>query len=154
MLFSAFLLTCVSSNPRPLCLEFSHFSFSMRRYFNGKIVALEVTRSLQKSCHQYSSVVELCTRPLVSWASLMVQLVKNVCNVGDQGLIPELGRFPGEGKGYPLQYSGLEGCKESDVTERLLLSLFTWVSFTIDSFIYIIAIIISDWKSCLDNSIQ
>ena len=29
-------------------------------------------------------------------------------NVGDLGLIPELGRSPGEGKGYPLQYSGLE----------------------------------------------
>ena len=28
--------------------------------------------------------------------------------VGDLGSIPELGRFPGEGKGYPLQYSGLE----------------------------------------------
>ena len=30
------------------------------------------------------------------------------CNVGDLGSIPELGRSPGEGKGYPLQYSGLE----------------------------------------------
>ena len=30
------------------------------------------------------------------------------CNVGDLGLIPEFGRSPGEGKGYPLQYSGLE----------------------------------------------
>ena len=30
------------------------------------------------------------------------------CNVGDLGLIPGLGRFPGEGEGYPLQYSGLE----------------------------------------------
>ena len=29
-------------------------------------------------------------------------------NGGDLGLIPELGRSPGEGKGYPLQYSGLE----------------------------------------------
>ena len=28
--------------------------------------------------------------------------------MGDLGLIPGLGRFPGEGKGYPLQYSGLE----------------------------------------------
>ena len=27
---------------------------------------------------------------------------------GDLGSIPGLGRFPGEGKGYPLQYSGLE----------------------------------------------
>ena len=30
------------------------------------------------------------------------------CNVGDLGLIPGLGRPPGEGKGYPLQYPGLE----------------------------------------------
>ena len=30
------------------------------------------------------------------------------CNVGDLDLIPGLGRSPGEGKGYPLQYSGLE----------------------------------------------
>ena len=27
-------------------------------------------------------------------------------NVGDLGSVPGLGRFPGEGKGYPLQYSG------------------------------------------------
>ena len=48
------------------------------------------------------------------------------------GLIPGLGRSPGEGKGYPLQYSGLQnsmncisswGCKDSDTTERLSLSL-------------------------------
>ena len=30
------------------------------------------------------------------------------CNAGNPGLIPGLGRSPGEGKGYPLQYSGLE----------------------------------------------
>ena len=30
------------------------------------------------------------------------------CNAGDLGSIPGLGRYPGEGKGYPLQYSGLE----------------------------------------------
>ena len=33
---------------------------------------------------------------------------ESTCNVGDLGLIPGLGRSPGEGKGYPLQYSGLE----------------------------------------------
>ena len=33
---------------------------------------------------------------------------ESACNVGDLGLISGLGRFPGEGKGYPLQYSGLE----------------------------------------------
>ena len=53
------------------------------------------------------------------------------CNVGDLGLIPGLGRSPGEGKGYPLQYSGLEnsmdcivhGVAESDMTEQLSLHL-------------------------------
>ena len=31
-----------------------------------------------------------------------------VCNAGDGGLIPGLGRSPGEGNGNPLQYSCLE----------------------------------------------
>ena len=49
------------------------------------------------------------------WASLVDQSVKNllamqqpVCNAGDLGSIPGLGRFPGEGKSHPLQCSGLE----------------------------------------------
>ena len=54
------------------------------------------------------------------------------CIVGDLGLIPGLGGSPGEGKRYPLQYSGLEnstdcivhGVAESDTTEQLSLSLF------------------------------
>ena len=40
-------------------------------------------------------------------------------NAGDLGLIPRLGRSPGEGKGYPLQYSGLENsmdCRLHGVT--------------------------------------
>ena len=53
---------------------------------------------------------------------------ESTCNVGYQGSIPGLGRPPGEGKGYPVQYSGLEnfmecvvhgGRKESDMTEQL-----------------------------------
>ena len=38
---------------------------------------------------------------------------ESACNAGDLGLIPGLGRSPGGGNGYPLQYSGLEksmGC--------------------------------------------
>ena len=41
-----------------------------------------------------------------------------------ESLIPGLGRSPGEGKGYPLQYSGLENPMdyiESDKTEQLSL---------------------------------
>ena len=33
---------------------------------------------------------------------------QSVCNAGDLGSIPGLGKSPGDGKGYPLQYSGLE----------------------------------------------
>ena len=33
---------------------------------------------------------------------------ESTCNVGDLGSSPVLGRFPGEGEGYPLQYSSLE----------------------------------------------
>ena len=58
---------------------------------------------------------------------------ESACNVGDLGLIPGLGRYPGGGHGNPQQYSCLEnpprqrslvgyspwGCKEWDTTERL-----------------------------------
>ena len=58
---------------------------------------------------------------------------ESTCNVGDLGSIPGLGRSPGGGKGYPLQYFHLEtphgqkslvGCnawgrKELDMTVRL-----------------------------------
>ena len=33
---------------------------------------------------------------------------ESACNAGDLGSTPGLGRSPGEGKGYPLQYTGLE----------------------------------------------
>ena len=58
---------------------------------------------------------------------------ESVCNAGDPGLIPGLGRSPGGGLGNPLQYSCLENPqgqrslvgyspwspKELDTTERL-----------------------------------
>ena len=45
-----------------------------------------------------------------SWASLVSQGGggESAYNAGDSGLIPVLGRSPGEGNGYPLQYSYLE----------------------------------------------
>jgi len=33
---------------------------------------------------------------------------ESTCNAGDLGSIPELGRSPGKGNSYPLQYPGLE----------------------------------------------
>ena len=53
---------------------------------------------------------------------------ESACNAGDPGSISGSGRSSGEGKGYPLQYSGLEnsmdspwGCKDADTAERLPL---------------------------------
>ena len=55
---------------------------------------------------------------------------ESACNARDLGLTSGLGRFLGEGKGYPLQYSDLEnymdctvheGLKESDMTDKLSL---------------------------------
>ena len=56
---------------------------------------------------------------------------ESACNVGDLGLVPGLGRSPGEGKGHPLQYSCLESSMDytvhvvaqSDTTQRLSLSI-------------------------------
>ena len=53
---------------------------------------------------------------------------ESACNAEDLGSIPGLGRCPGEGTSYPLQYFGLEnsmdmdstwGPKESNMTEQL-----------------------------------
>ena len=66
---------------------------------------------------------------LVQVAWVVKHPLANEGDIRDMGLITGLGRFLGEGKGYPLQYSGLEnsmdyspwGCKESDTTEWLSL---------------------------------
>ena len=42
---------------------------------------------------------------------------ESACDVGDLGSIPGLGRSPGEGKGYPLQYSDLENSMDCTVHE-------------------------------------
>ena len=50
------------------------------------------------------------------------------CNAGDPGSIPGSGRSPGEGIGYPLQYSGLENSMDCIVhggtKSRTQLSVF------------------------------
>ena len=52
---------------------------------------------------------------------------ESACNEGDPGSIPGLGRSPGEGNGYPLQYSGLENSMESMGSQRVRHD---WVTFT------------------------
>ena len=42
---------------------------------------------------------------------------ESACSVGDLGSMPGLGRSPGEGKGYRLQYSGLDNSMDCIVHE-------------------------------------
>jgi len=51
---------------------------------------------------------------------------ESACNVGDLSLIPGLGRSPGEGKGYPLQYCGLEN--SIDCIVHGITKCQTWLS--------------------------
>ena len=48
---------------------------------------------------------------------------ESACSVGDLGLIPALGRSPGEGKGYPLQYSGLENFMWASLVAQMVRNL-------------------------------
>ena len=44
----------------------------------------------------------------------------SICNVGAPGLISRLGRFPGEGNGYPLQYSSLENSMDTEAWQAIV----------------------------------
>ena len=81
---------------------------------------------------------------------------ESACNVGDLGLIPGLGRSPGEGHGNPLQYSCLENPdgwrslisdspwdgKESDMTEH---NTTAWYSKIFYSVVFSITLL---WTTC------
>ena len=70
---------------------------------------------------------------------------ESACTAGDLGSIPGLGRFPGEGNSYPLQYSCLEnphgqrtlagyslwGRKELDMTDRLTTQTHNVIEFSL-----------------------
>ena len=51
---------------------------------------------------------------------------ESACNAGDLGLIPGLGRYPGEGESYPVRYSGLENFMDCIV--RGVTKSWTWLS--------------------------
>ena len=56
---------------------------------------------------------------------------ESACNAGDMGLIPGLGKYPGEGIGYPLQYSCLENSMDRGAWWALFYGVTksqTWLS--------------------------
>ena len=54
---------------------------------------------------------------------------ESTCNEGDLGSIPGLQRCPGEGKGYPLQYFGLENSMDYSSWGQKRVG-HDWVTFT------------------------
>ena len=45
---------------------------------------------------------------------------ESACNAGDPGSIPGWGRSPGEGNGYPLQYSSLENPMDTGAWQAIV----------------------------------
>ena len=106
-------LGCWQGNPKiskarkllsPLGLEESRYEMMMPELWSqdhqvtsgATVELLRGTRSGEEGgCLSGSSLVDLDSR-------------ESTCNAGDMGLIPGSGRYPGEGNGYPLQYSCLE----------------------------------------------
>ena len=75
----------------------------------------------------------------------MTQTVESACSAGDLGLMPGLGRSPGDGNGNPLQYSCLENPMDGGAWQATLhgvaksrtrLSDFTLL-YTLVSFFYV-----------------
>ena len=69
-----------------------------------------------KECSNYHAIV-LISHARRSFPDSSVGK-ESVCNAGDLSLIPGLGRSPGEGKSYPLQYSGLENSMENSMRSQ------------------------------------
>ena len=91
------------------------------------MLSLPVPKALSTRHHPASSsscplpcphlIAQLVKNPPAMWETLVQVLGQEE---GDLGLIPGLGRTPGEGRGSPLQYSGLENsidCIAHGVTE-------------------------------------
>ena len=114
------------------------------------------------NCVVYVSLIDLCFL-FIYYKGFPRSSVgkKSACNAGNPGLIAGLGRSAGEGKGYPLQYSGLEnstdcvawGRKESDTTERLSLHFIYCILLLMVNlhFYMVISVVISDFVPYLER---
>ena len=87
----------------------------------------------------------------------MAQLIEeSACNAGDLGSVSGLGRSPGDGKGYPLQYPGLENSMDCIVhgvrKSRTQLSDFHFHLFIIHTYTCV-CIINNIIIHCINNKI-
>ena len=85
--------------------------------------------------HDWSDLAHTHACPWLNWFTLHQTFFpggsagrESACNDGDLGSIPGLGRSPGEGNGYPLQYTGLENPMEYSPWGRRVRH--DWATFT------------------------
>ena len=112
-------LSCFFNDPADvgnLISGSSAFSKSSLNIWNFTVHIL-LKPGLESFKHYFASVWDECNC-MVVWAIFGIAFFwdfaggsdgkVSACNAGDPGMIPELGRSPGEGNGSPLQYSCLE----------------------------------------------
>ena len=74
-----------------------------------------------------SSSSRLCQlRQVLLFSGFPYGSADKACNAGDLSLMSGLGRYPGEEKGYPFQYSGLEN--SMDCTVHGVTKSWTWLT--------------------------
>ena len=99
------------------------YTFKPKAYISD-LLLIHITMLIKKKRHLTWILLKV---PYVVWASLVAQLVKKLPAMWETWV----GKIPGEGKGYSLQYSGLgnsmacivHGVTKSWTTEQLSLSL-------------------------------
>ena len=88
-------------------------------YIAGRFFTIWATReALYINKRTYNTFVHITLTKIMDFPDSSIDK-ESTCNAGDPGWVPGLGRCPGEGKVYPLQYSGLENCKMLDTNEQL-----------------------------------
>ena len=99
-------LLWVTETGNPMCKQRTTLAFTLYLGVNSpqqRLNSLETSKTLQLIL--FGNNFLLCF-PCGSAGK------ESACNVEDLGLIPGLGRSHGEGKGYLLQYSWLENCRD------------------------------------------
>ena len=125
-LWKMFIFLLIQSNSVIICktcAEFNWYCTDFKKLILWFGIKLNVTFYVEIHGHREQHVN-------LKWsycASLVVHLKESTCNAGDLSLIPGLGRSPGEGKGYPLQYSGLENSTDWLYSNGVAKSQ-TWLS--------------------------